>query len=65
MTEFCCVRRVSQIYRGQFWETRSISVFVKKKILVTEMYLIVNDVCEYDHINILKVIIAEYTQVRI
>ena len=38
---------------------------VKKKILVTEMYIIVNDVCEYDLINILKVIITEYTEVRI
>ena len=65
MTELCCVRRVSQIYRGQFGETRSISIFVKKKILVTEMYIIVNDVCEYDLINILKVIIAEYTEIRI
>ena len=65
MTELCCVRRVSQIYRCQFGETRSISIFVKKKILVTEMYIIVNDVCEYDLINILKVIIAEYTEVRI
>ena len=65
MTELCCVRRVSQIYRGQFGETRSISIFVKKKILVSEiMYIIVNDVCEYDLINILKVIIAEYTEVR-
>ena len=65
MTEICCVRRVSQIYRGQFGETRSISIFLKKKILVTKMYIIVNDVCEYDVINILKVIIAEYTEVRI
>ena len=65
MTELCCVCRVSQIYRGQFGETRSISIFVKKKLLVTEMYIIVNDVCEYDLINILKVIIAEYTEVRI
>ena len=65
MTERCCVRRVSQIYRGQFGETRSISVFVKKKILGTEMYIIVNDVCEYDLISILKVFIAEYTEVRI
>ena len=65
MTELCCVRRVSQIYRGKFGETRSISIFVKKKILVTEMYIIFNDVCEYDLINILKVIIAEYTEVRI
>ena len=65
MTELYCVRRVSQIYRGQFGETRSISIFVTKKILVTEMYIIVNDVCEYDLINILKVIIAEYTEVRI
>ena len=44
---------------------RSISKFVKKKILATEMYIIVNDICEYDLINILKVIIAEYTEVRI
>ena len=65
MTEICCDCRVSQIYRGQFGETRSISIFVKKKLLVTEMYKIVNDVCEYDLINILKVIIAEYTEVRI
>ena len=65
MTELCCVCRVSQICRGQFGETRSISIFVKKKLLVTEMYIIVNDVCEYDLINILKVIIAEYTEVRI
>ena len=43
----------------------SISIFVKKKIVVTEMYITVNDVCEYDLINILKVIIAEYTEVRI
>ena len=65
MTELCCVRRVSQIDRGQFGETRSISIFVKKKILVTEMYIIVNDVCEYDLIYILKVIIVEYTEVHI
>ena len=51
MTELCCVRRVSQIHRGQFGETRSISIFVKKKILVTEMYIIVNDVCEHDLTN--------------
>ena len=65
MTELCCVPMMSQIYRCQFGETRSISIFVKKKILVTIMYIIVNDVCEYDLINILKVIIAEYTEVRI
>ena len=65
MTELCFVRRMSQIYRGQFGETRGISIFVKKKILVTEMYIFVNDVCEYDLINILKVIIAEYNEVRI
>ena len=65
MTELCRVRRVSQIYRGQFGETRSISLFVKKRILVIKMYIIVNDVCEDDLINILKVIIAEYTEVRI
>ena len=65
MTELCRVRRVSQIYRGQFGETRSIFIFVKKKILVTKMYIIVNDVCEYDLINILKVTIAKYTEVRI
>ena len=65
MTELCCVRRVSQIYRGQFGETRSISIIVKKKILASEMYIIVNDVCEYDLINILKVIIAKYTEVLI
>ena len=29
------------------------------------MYIIVNDVCEYDLINILKVIIAEYIEVKI
>ena len=58
MTELCCISRVSQIYRGQFGETRSISIFVKKKILVTDMYIIVNDVCEYNLNNILKVIIA-------
>ena len=63
MTELWYVRRVSQIYQGQFGETRSISIFVKKKILVTEMYIIVNNVCEYDLINILKVIIAEYAEV--
>ena len=67
MTELCRARRVSQIYRGQFGETRStsISIFVKKKILVTKMHIIVNDVCKDDLINILKVIIAEYTEVRI
>ena len=65
MTELCCVRKMSQIYRCQFGETRSISTFVKKKILITEMYINVNDVCEYDLINILKVIIVEYTEVRI
>ena len=65
MTELWCVRRVSQIYRGRFGETRSISIFVKKKIFVSEMYIIVNYVCEYDLINIFKVIIAEYTEVRI
>ena len=65
MKELCCVRRLSQIYRGQFGETRSLSIFVKKEILVTELYIIVNDVCEYDLINILKVIISEYTEVRI
>ena len=64
MTELCCVRRVSQIYQGQFRETRSISIFVKKKILVSKMFIIVNDVCEYDLINMLKVIIAKYTKVR-
>ena len=65
MTELCCFRRVSQIYRGHYGETRSISIFVKKEILVTEMYIIVNDVCEYDLIYILKVIIVEYTEVHI
>ena len=65
MTELCCVRRVSQIYRGYNGETRSISIFVKKKIFVTEMYIIVNDVCKYDLIYILKVIIVEYTEVHI
>ena len=65
MTKLCCVRRMSQIYQGQFGETRSISIFVKKKIVVYKMFIIVNDVCEYDLINILKVIIAKYTEVRI
>ena len=65
MTGLCCVRRVSQTDRGHYGETRSISIFVKKKILVTEMYIIVNDVCEYDLIYILKVIIVEYTEVHI
>ena len=65
MTELCCVRRVSQIYRCQFGEPRSISIFAITKILVSEMYIIVNVVCEYDLINILKLIIAEYTEVRI
>ena len=65
MTELCCVRMVSQIYGGQFAETRSIFLFVKKTILVTEVYIIVNDVCEYDLINILKVTIAKYTEARI
>ena len=61
----CCVRWVSQIDRGHCGEARSISIFVKKKILVTEMYIIVNDVCEYDLIYILKVIIVEYSEVHI
>ena len=65
MTELCCVRRVSQIDRGHYGETRSISIFFKKKILIIEMYIIVNDVCEYDLIYILKVIIVEYTEVHI
>ena len=65
MTELCCVRRVSQIDRGHYGETRSISIFDKKIILVTKMYIIVNDVCEYDLIHILKVIIVEYTEVHI
>ena len=65
MTELCCFRKVSQIDRGHYGETRSISIFVKKKILVTEMYIIVNDVCEYDLIYILKVIIVEYIEVHI
>ena len=65
MTELCCVRRMSQIYGGQLGETRSTSIFVKKKILVTEMYIIVDGVCEYDLINILKVTSAKYTEVRI
>ena len=64
MTELCCVRRVSQIDRGHYGETR-ISIFVKKKILATEMYVIVNGVCEYELVNILKVIIVEYTEVHI
>ena len=65
MTELCCFLRVSQIDRGHYGETRSISIFVKKKILVTKMYIIVNDLCEYDLIYILKVIIVEYTEVHI
>ena len=65
MTKLCCVRRVSQIYQGQFRETRSISIFVKKKIVVYKMFIIANDVCEYDLINNIKVIIAKYTEVRI
>ena len=65
MTEFCCVLRVSQISRGQFGEPRSISIFAIKKILVSEMYIIVNFVCEYGLVNILKLIIAEHTEVRI
>ena len=35
------------------------------KILVSKMFIIVNDVCKYDLINILKVIIAKYTEIRI
>ena len=65
MTELCCVRRVSQIDRGHYGETHSISIFVKKKILVTEMYIIVDDVCECGLIYTLEVIIVEYTEVRI
>ena len=65
MTELCCVRMVSQIYRGQFGETRIISILVKKKILVTEMNIIINDVWEYDLINIVKVIMAENTEVHL
>ena len=65
MTELCCVRRVSQIYQGQFGETRSISIFVKKKILVSKMFIIAHDVCEYDLVNILKVIIAKYTSTEV
>ena len=65
MTELCYVHRVSQIYRGQFGEPRSISKFAMKNILASEMYLIVNFVCEYSLINILKLIIAEHTEVRI
>ena len=65
MTELCCVRRVSQIDQGHYGETRCISIFFKKKILVTEMYIIVNDVCEYDLIYIFKVIIVEYLEVHI
>ena len=65
MTELCCVRRMSQIDRDHYGETHSISIFVKKKFLVSEMYIIVNDVCEHDLIYILEVIIVEYTEVHI